>query len=340
MKQLTLLLTFTLVFISCKTNKKNKADTILFNATFYTLNDSLPKTEAIAIKDGKILAAGLKTEIFNAYEPTDTQDLKGAFVYPGFIDGHAHFYGLGVFTSRADLTGSQSFDEVLQRVQKFAESNNEPWLQGRGWDQNLWENKQFPDKARLDKLFPDRPVLLKRVDGHAALANQAALDLAGITTKTVIVGGKVEVKKGKLTGILVDNAVDELEKAIPLPTDAQVEAYLLKAQDICLANGLTTVVDAGLEKRYIDIIKKLQDEGKLKIRLNVMVSADSAGLAYYIKNGPIKTPLLNVSAFKLYGDGALGSRGACLLEPYHDEPSMYGFLLSTTRKNWKKLRGG
>lgn len=332
MKQLTLLFVTALTIISCKTNKKTKADTILFNATFYTLYDSLLTAEAVAIKDGKILAVGTKTNIFNTYETTDTQNLNGSYVYPGFIDGHAHFYGLGMFTSRTDLTGCKSFDEVLQRVQEFAATNNEPWLLGRGWDQNIWENKQFPDKAQLDELFPEKPVLLKRVDGHAALANQKALDLAGITAKTVIAGGKVEVKNGKLTGILVDNAVDALEKAIPPPTNAQVEAYLLKAQAVCLANGLTTVVDAGLEKRYIDIIKKLQDEGKLKIRLNVMVSADSAGLAYYIKNGPIKTPLLNVNSFKLYGDGALGSRGACLLQPYHDEPSTHGFLLSSPQK--------
>ncbi|MDL5044567.1 amidohydrolase family protein, partial [Oscillatoria amoena NRMC-F 0135] len=237
-----------------------------------------------------------------------------------------------MFTHRADLTGSKSFEEALMRLQEFAKTNREPWLLGRGWDQNLWEGKKFPDKTKLDELFPDRPVLLKRVDGHGALANQKALDLAGITSKSVIAGGMVEVKAGKLTGILLDNAVDSVEKAVPQPTDEQIKIYLLKAQEICFANGLTSVVDAGLEKRFIDIIKKLQDEGLLKIRLNVMVSADDAGLEYYLKNGPIKTPLLNVSSFKLYGDGALGSRGACLLQPYSDAPETKGFLLSSPEK--------
>lgn len=332
-KQIGFILFALLLLANCtpKATTQN-IDKLLYNATFYTLVDSWPTAAAVAIHQGKIVGIGNKDELLKQFTPDTTEDLKGAFVYPGFIDGHAHFYGLGMFTHRADLTGSKSFEEALMRLQEFAKTNREPWLLGRGWDQNLWEGKKFPDKTKLDELFPDRPVLLKRVDGHGALANQKALDLAGITSKSVIAGGMVEVKAGKLTGILLDNAVDSVEKAIPQPTDEQVKTYLLKAQEICFANGLTSVVDAGLEKRFIDIIKKLQDEGLLKIRLNVMVSADDAGLEYYLKNGPIKTPLLNVSSFKLYGDGALGSRGACLLQPYSDAPDTKGFLLSSPER--------
>jgi predicted amidohydrolase YtcJ len=324
---------FVLLAIACNTAKKTTPiQTLLYNATFYTLNDSLPTVEAVAINDGKIVGMGKKDDLLKQFAPETMQDLQGAFVYPGFIDGHAHFYGLGMFTNRADLTGSKSFDEAITRLQTFAETNTELWLQGRGWDQNLWEGKKFPTKAKLDELYPDKPVLLKRIDGHGALANQKALDLAGITPKSVIAGGLIELIDGQLTGILLDNAVDSVEKSIPTVTDEQIKNYLLKAQDICFANGLTSVVDAGLEKRYIDIIKQLQDEGELKIRLNVMITSDDAGLDYYLKNGPIKTPLLNVSSFKLYSDGALGSRGACLLQPYTDKPETNGFLLSSPER--------
>lgn len=330
----TLYITIVLLAFGCKTAKKQqKADKILFNATFYTLANNAPNVEAVVIKDGKILATGKKDSLLALYDIATQVDLKGAFVYPGFIDGHSHFYGLGQFTTRADFTNSESFDEVLDRLKVFADNHlDEPWLLGRGWDQNLWQNKQFPEKTQLDKLFPDKPVLLKRVDGHAAIANQKALDLAGINTKTVIAGGKVEVKNGKLTGILVDNAVDSLEKFIPQPTDLQIYQYLLKAQQICFENGLTTVTDAGLDKRYIKIIRDMQEKGELKIRLYVMANADKENLDYYITNGPIKTPLLNVSSFKLYGDGSLGSRGACLIHPYHDAQSTTGFLLSPPQR--------
>lgn len=330
--KIALLLALAVCFVLSCQNKKETADTLLYNATFYTLNDSQPQATAVAIKGGKIIAVGTAEELKEKYTVTNTVDLEGAYVYPGFIDGHAHFYGLGMFESRADLTGSTSFDELIQRLQNFATSNTETWLQGRGWDQNLWEGKKFPTKAKLDELFPDIPVFLKRVDGHAALANQKALDLAGITTASVISGGKIITENGQLTGVLVDNAADSVEHIIPQPTDEQVRAYLLKAQDICLANGLTTVVDCGLEKRYIDIIKKMSDAGELKIRLYVMISAYEPELEYYLKNGKIKTPTLNVNSFKVYGDGALGSRGACLLHPYHDDASESGFLLQTPEK--------
>lgn len=315
---------------ACKgKNNMQEVDKILYNATFYTLNDSMPQAEAVAITKDKIVAVGPKAELLQMYKPKEEVDLDGANVYPGFIDGHAHFYGLGMFEYRANLTGSKSFDELIERLQKFAETNTETWLQGRGWDQNIWEEQEFPDKAKLDELFPDKPVFLKRIDGHAALANQKALDLAGINPESVIEGGSIIKKDGKLTGILVDNAADSVESMIPEPTDEKIKAYLLKAQEICLANGLTSVVDCGLEKRYIDIIKQMSDDGELKIRLYVMISANEPELEYYLKNGKIKTPRLHVNSFKVYGDGALGSRGACLLSPYHDAPEEAGFLLKS-----------
>lgn len=330
MKRTVFLLTAIVFIISaCSNNKLIKADKLLYNATFITMDDSLPQAEAVAISGDKIIAVGKKEELLAKYSFTEKVDLKGNYVYPGFIDGHAHFYGLGMFESRANLTGSKSYDELIERLQEFAKNNTEEWLQGRGWDQNIWEVKEFPHKAKLDSLFPDIPVFLKRVDGHAALVNQKALDLAGITSKSFISGGKIIMKDGEPTGVLVDNAADSVGSVIPEPTDEQVRSYLLKAQEMCLANGLTSVVDCGLEKRYIDIIKQMSDAGELKIRLYVMISAYEPELEYYLKNGKIKTPTLHVNSFKVYGDGALGSRGACLLHPYHDDPNEHGFLLKS-----------
>lgn len=333
-KTLYFIIFISAVLISaCKnTPQKLQADKLLYNATFYTVNDSNSVVEAVVITGDKIVATGNKKELLAKYEVKTQEDLKGNFVYPGFIDGHAHFYGLGLFESRANLTGCESFDELVERLQKFAEINTESWLQGRGWDQNIWEVKEFPNKAKLDELFPDIPVFLKRVDGHAAIANQKALDMAGITAKSFISGGKIIIKDGQLTGVLVDNAADSVEHIIPQPTDEQIKSYLLKAQEMCLENGLTSVVDCGLEKRYIDIIKQMSDAGELKIRLYVMISAYEPELEYYLKNGEIKTPTLNVSSFKVYGDGALGSRGACLLHPYHDDPNEQGFLLQSHKE--------
>jgi len=333
MKKITYFL-ISVVLVSACANKtpKQQADKLLYNATFYTVSDSLPTVQAIIISGDKIVATGKKTELLNQYKVKQEINLKGKFVYPGFIDGHAHFYGLGMFESKANLMGSKNFDELVERLKKFAEDNTETWLQGRGWDQNIWEVKEFPDKAKLDKLFPNIPVFLKRIDGHAALANQKALDMAGITKKSFISGGKIILKDGKLTGVLVDNAADSVERIIPQPTDAQIKSYLLKAQEICLQNGLTSVVDCGLEKRYIDIIKQMSAAGELKIRLYVMISAYPPELEYYLKNGKIKTPTLNVNSFKVYGDGALGSRGACLIHPYHDAPNENGFLLQSHQK--------
>lgn len=325
-----LVILITVLLVSCKDKPTKKtADKLLFNATFYTVNDSNSVVEAVIVTGDKIVAVGKKEQLLATYKVKEEVDLQGNFVYPGFIDGHAHFYGLGMFESRANLTGSKSYDELIERLQEFAKTNNEEWLQGRGWDQNIWEVKEFPNKAKLDELFPNTPVFLKRVDGHAALANQKALDMAGITSKSFIGGGKIIMKDGEPTGVLVDNAADSVESIIPEPTDEQVKAYLLKAQEMCLANGLTSVVDCGLEKRYIDIIKQMSDAGELKIRLYVMISAYEPELDYYLKNGKIKTPTLNVNSFKVYGDGALGSRGACLIHPYHDDADEHGFLLQS-----------
>ena len=203
---------------------------------------------------------------------------------------------------------------------------------GRGWDQNDWEVKEFPTKDTLDKLFPDVPIFLTRVDGHAALVNQKAFDLAGVKAGDNINGGLVEVKNGKLTGILVDNATDLVSAKIPGATKAEQEKALLDAQKNCFAVGLTSVVDAGLSRNTIELIDEMQKAKRLKMRIYAMVSATKADLDYYLAKGKIKTDFLNVRSVKVYADGALGSRGACLLHAYHDKPDQQGFLLSSPQK--------
>jgi hypothetical protein len=200
---------------------------------------------------------------------------------------------------------------------------------GRGWDQNDWPVKEFPNNKRLNELFPDRPVLLERIDGHAAIANQKALELAGLKVTDKIAGGEIEIIDGKLTGILVDNAVELVGSKIPSPTIAEMKEALLDAQRNCFEQGLTTVSDCGLGYRQILFIDSLQKKGDLQMRIYAMLSDDKNNFDFAFTNGKIKTDHLHVCSFKVYADGALGSRGAYLLEPYADKPGWSGFLLSS-----------
>ena len=202
------------------------------------------------------------------------------------------------------------------------------WIIGRGWDQNDWTAKEFPTKAKLDSLFPSTPVFLKRVDGHAALVNSEALKRAGINEKTKLNGGLIEVKNNKPTGILVDNAVDLVANVIPPANKEEIQSALLAAQANCFAAGLTTVDDAGLEKQVVDIIDEMQKKGELKMRIYAMLTDNQENLNYYLEHGKYKSDRLNICSFKFYADGALGSRGACLLHPYSDKPKEQGFLLN------------
>lgn len=318
-----------LVLLSCMAcQQQEKADLIVHNATIYTVDSSFSVVTAMAIKDGKIIATGSDQDILKRFKAATQTDAKGQFIFPGIIDAHAHFFGYGLSLQTADLTGTKSWEDILEKLHQFAQTNPDGWLTGRGWDQNDWPLKEFPNNFALNKLFPDRPILLTRIDGHAAIANQKALEIAGLKPGATITGGTVEVENGKLTGILVDNAIDLVSKYIPGPSATQVSKALLAAQKNCFAVGLTTIDDCGLDANAIPLIDSLQKNGILKMRLYVMLSDNKANYDYIFSNGKIKTDRLNVRAFKAYADGALGSRGACLLEPYADKPGWRGFLLS------------
>jgi len=317
-----------LLVSSCK-NKDYNADLLIKNALVYTVDSSFSMADAIVVKGGKIISVGKGDTIEQKYLAKEVVDAGGKPVYPGFIDAHAHFYEYGLSLQEVRLENTKSWQEVLDSVSSYARKNPDGWITGRGWDQNKWPGKQFPDKAKLDAMFPVRPVILTRIDGHALIANQAALNIAGIKPGQAINGGSIETIKGKLTGILVDNAKGLVLKKIPPPSDSVTNKALLAAQKNCFGVGLTTVEDCGQPYTMINAIAQLQHKGELKIRLYVMLSDSPDDYAYLFKRGVYKTPGLDVRAFKMYADGALGSRGACLLQPYSDLKNTKGFLLSS-----------
>ena len=321
---------FSLFFVACKS--KTEVDYIIYNANIYTVDASFSKQEAMAIKDGKIVATGTSKSIFDLYEATLKTDLNGKTILPGLYDAHTHFYYYALGLKEVDLVGTRSFNQVLERVLDFSKTSKTPWIKGRGWDQNDWRVKEFPNKDSLDKLFPDLPVFLSRIDGHAALANQKALDIAGVTNDLTIEGGIFETKlingKKVLTGVLVDNAVDFVSKHIPEPSSKDIVETLMQAQKNCFEVGLTSVAEAGITKKIVEFIDSIQSNGLLKMKIYAMLTPSAENFSYYLKNGPIFKEKLTVNSFKVYADGALGSRGACLLSPYKDKKNESGFLLS------------
>lgn len=313
-------------FTSCRS--KEPVDLLIYNAKVYTADKDSTVAEAFAVNKGRFLEVGGSAFIRAKYKGKQELNLKGKPVYPGFIDAHAHYSGYAQNLIQANLAGTKSFPEVVQRLvthrQKYPDA---PWLLGRGWDQNDWPQKDFPSNDTLNKLFPEVPVFITRVDGHAALANTKALALAGVYPATTISGGVIEKENGRLTGILVDNAQKLVSGKIPPLPSSELAKLLITAQENLFAVGLTSLADAGLEKPVIDVIDSLQKKKVLKIRVYAMLSPSEGNKNYYFKNGFYKTPYLNVRSFKVYADGALGSRGASLLHPYHDKPNQMGFLL-------------
>lgn len=323
MKKIFLLITLSLLAFSCQ---KEKADVIVINSNTYTVNNSFKKAEAFAIKDGKFIAVGTNKEIQDKYQSQNTIDVKNKTIVPGLIDAHCHFYRMGLQQQKVSLEGTKSYDDVLQKISDFKDKTNSEYITGRGWDQNDWKVKEFPTKEKLDKLFPKTPVAVTRVDGHALLVNQAALDYSGITKAISIEGGEFITKNGKLTGVLIDNAMDYIK--FPSTSKKQAINGLLDAQKICFSYGLTTVDDAGLNRNTIELIDSLQQSKDLKMRVYAMVSGDQqAQIDYYINKGIYKTDYLNVRSFKVYGDGALGSRGAAMRKPYSDRENHFGALI-------------
>ncbi|MEE9361516.1 MAG: amidohydrolase [Cellulophaga sp.] len=316
-----------IVIVSCNTNKE-QVDLIVVNANAYTIDVNFSKAEAFAIKDGKFVAVGTSEQIKSSYLSDITIDAEGKTITPGLIDAHCHFYNLGLQEQKVDLSGTISFEEVLERIVSFQKEKNVGYITGRGWDQNDWEVKEFPTKEKLDKLFPDTPVAVTRIDGHALLANQAAIDLAEVTVNTTFSGGEILQKEGKLTGVFIDVPMELILSKVPKPTKTESIQALKDAEKISFSYGLTTVDDAGLSRETIELIDSLQQVGELQIRLYAMLSNYPENVDYFLKKGIIKTDKLNVRSVKVYGDGALGSRGATLRESYSDKKNHFGAMVT------------
>ncbi len=316
------------LLLSCN-EKKEDMDIIIYNANIYTVDENFTRAESAVIKDGKFVAIGTNNEILNKFSAETMLDMEGKFVYPGLIDPHCHFYGYGSSLRNADLTGVDSFEQIIEIIKTHNMEFQSEWVVGRGWDQNRWPVKEFPHKRQLDEVFPDTPVLLTRIDGHAAIANSEALRRAGIDTETNVEGGEFLKEKGELTGILIDNAIEKVRQQVPVPDYKEKVSALMNAQKNCFGVGLTSVGDAGLDRETISIMDSLQKSGDLKMRIYAMLNPTSENFETYMYRGIYKTDYMNVRSVKLFADGALGSRGARMIEEYSDDPGNYGLLLET-----------
>jgi len=330
MKRIILL--FVIPFLFSCTSEKKQIDLLVKDATVYTVNSSFETAEAFAIKDGKIIEVGTSKNLESKYEATKTLLLEGKTIVPGLIDAHAHLYNLGVSMQQVNLFGTKSFDEVLERVIAFQEEKNTNYILGRGWDQNDWSVKEYPTKKELDSLFPTIPVALTRIDGHAFIANSKALELAGITANTKLEGGEVILINGEPSGVLIDTPMSLVRKTFPKQNAIYNTKVLKEAEKKCLALGLTTVNDAGLDRKIIELIDSLQQNGELSLRIYAMVSNSKENLDYYLTKGKIKTDRLNVRSIKIYADGALGSRGAALKNEYSDMPHHFGAMITPMKQ--------
>ena len=325
MKKIIFVLLSFLIF-SCG----EKVDLLVFNAKIYTANDTFDESTAFVVKDGIFVEVGGE-EIKNKYNPKSIVDAQGLTIIPGLIDAHCHFLQFGLENQQINLRGTKSFDDVIKKVKNYVSENKPEIIYGRYWDQNDWKVKEFPDKSRLDILFPDTPVILERVDGHAYLVNQKTLDIAGINSQTRVDGGTIVLKNGQPSGILIDSPMDLVKKSLPNSTKKERIKALLLAEKQSFKYGLTTVDDAGLSKDDIFLIDSLQKASILKMRVYAMISNNKNDVNYFLKNGILKTDKLNVRSVKVYADGALGSRGAALKSPYSDMEHHKGKFITTVK---------
>jgi predicted amidohydrolase YtcJ len=316
-----------LVFISCQQEKEN-VDLIVYNAQIQTVDSTMQLFQAMAVREGRILDLGSSKYINKTYRSAATIDFKNRYVYPGFIDPHSHFTGYSFNLTYADLWNSVSMEEIIERLKEHDENNpNEKWILGRGWDQNHFEIKEMPDNSLLNEMFPNKPVYLVRVDGHAAIANNRALNRADINSRTIVEGGEVVIENGKPTGLLIDKAMDLVAQKIPKLTDEEKVVLLQKGERNLFSVGLTSVCDAGLSLESILFLDSLQKGSELDIRIYAMLNPTQENYNYFLSKGPYVTDRLSVRSIKLYADGALGSRGALLKQPYSDRPSTRGILV-------------
>lgn len=327
MKNILYIFSILIILSSC--NAPIEVDMLVHDAQIFTVNENFEMAEAMAIKDGKIVAIGTNEEIKAKYWADESLNLNHQYVYPGLIDAHSHFIGYGQgLVSRANLVGTKSFEKAIERLQAFEKEFPAEWLIGRGWDQNDWEVQEFPTKDKLDELWPNKAIYLTRIDGHAAIVNSKALELAGINNNTHIHGGELIKVNGKVSGVLIDNAMELVREVMPSTSKELRTKAIKESEKGCFAVGLTSVCDAGLEYSDINLLQDMHSSGDLKMRVYAMLAPTAENLEKIMAKGQIITDRLTVRSVKLYADGALGSRGACLLHDYHDKANWKGMMLS------------
>ncbi len=315
----TILISLLFLILSCEKTSM----TLYINCNVY----GRPDVKSILCNNGKILQLLPSTNINSGKKV----DLKGGWVYPGFIDSHMHLTGLGLSLESIDLVGTDSKSNVLEIIKDSIKNYPKgSWIIGRGWDQNDWEDLSYPTAGDLDQISKEHPMVFRRIDGHAIWTNTLAMEISNITSKTKDIEGGIIIKNDRNvpTGIFIDNAIDLIENNMPEKSDADIRRQVLKAQKLLNRYGITSIHDAGTSKNEIDVIKNMIEDQELTIRIFSMINNDPKDYDFFLKNGPeVHNPFLRIESIKVYLDGALGSRGAALLEPYTDYPSQKGLLL-------------
>lgn len=323
--------------VQASDNEKAQA-TVFYNFTGYTFTGSagndarLLSFDVMAVQNGKVVATGSQA-LLDEYADAKRVNLMGRTVLPGLIDAHGHIQSLGANLSVVDLRDTHSKAQAVATVVNYADQNQQhDWIIGRGWNQELWPDRRFPTRQDLDEVISDRPVWLVRVDAHAGWANSKALAMAGITNDTIDPPGGQIVRdsNGKATGLLIDTAMAMVQQALPAVSNEQILAANELAFDHLLALGITQVHDAGVNAREIAVFKNLAKDHALPLRVNAMIAASEPSLDTLLAAGTYRDDhdMLQINSVKVYGDGALGSRGARLIEPYSDDPENIGLLVT------------
>ena len=330
--KLTFLTVLILLTAACSTQEDGF---IMHNIDGYTIagdNLELVMFDAIAVQNGKVVSTGTAEDLRTGYSGFEEIDGEGRTLIPGLIDAHVHVMGLGYQQLDVDVQGVDSLEETLEIIGQYAEDNPDlEWIRGRGWNQVLWEENEFPTAEDLDRVVPDRPVYLTRVDGHAAWTNSRAMEIAGISRDTPDLQGGVVVRDefGDATGIFVDATMNYIEEHIPTRTpEENSQAFELALQEMA-EHGLTSVHDARVNVATWEMYKDFADEGKLITRIYAMIGGTGDTFDELAQNGPIESyanDMLALRSVKISADGALGSRGAAMIEHYHDDPGNSGLL--------------
>jgi len=318
-----------IILSSCM--KGQKVDLIVHNAKIHVMNDANSVYDAMAIRDGKVIEVGPERQILNKYRSEEDIDALGKDVYPGLTDAHGHLLMYANQKLGVDLTGAKSMEEVIYRCEKYYAKSSNKFIIGRGWDQSLWSNDSMPNNQQLSKVFKNIPVCLYRIDGHAALVNDFLIKRTKITSNNID-GGEVKMEKGVPTGLLIDNAINIISKSIPAYSQSQVKEAILEIQEELFQYGITGTHEAGIDFKHIKLFKSMVASGKLKLELYAMLMNSAENRSFAIKNGPYSYRNLSIRSFKVFADGALGSRGALLKKPYSDEHQSHGLLLTSVKE--------